>query len=36
MKKYQKPIEASLIPRKQQALDTLYTIKDIYESEGGL
>ena len=36
MKKYRKAqqhIEASLIPRKQQALDTLYMIRDIYESD---
>ena len=33
MKKYVKPVEASIIPKKQQALDTLGMIKSIYESD---
>lgn len=33
MKKFVRPIDASLIPQKEQALDTLNVIRSIYESD---
>lgn len=33
MKKLVRPVEASLIPKKQQALDTISLVRSVYQSD---